>query len=182
MIQCNISIKSTLRKIMANSVYTLLAVYYILGIIFLVRDYDEYDECHDSTLWLYVLVSLIVFINKYNMRNLNKNKHKICSAINLLIDLIMGIWGAVDLFDLSYNCSIKYSGLWAFGVVCMCQQFLTPFLIAYLFYSHKNQNKSEEEKNIDEVDSNNYADNIDFVSSESDSSLVKTANCQVSDV
>ena len=141
--------------------------YLVVGIVFLVQDYNIWDNCHGSNLWPYVLVSLLCTINKGNYKDINDNGIPIVVCC-FCIELGLSIWGGIELFDLCSNCNeLENSNLWIYGVVTFSIQLLTIILIIFIpliYYKftindievtpEKTQNKLESNIN-DDIESSN---------------------------
>ena len=105
--------------------------YCIFGIIFLIQDYNLSNECKDSSLWEYVLVSLILSTTYINYKN-NNDEDGLDKQILLLVvigifNLAISIWGGVELFYKSCD-DLNYSNLWIFGVASFGLQLLNVFI------------------------------------------------------
>lgn len=103
--------------------------YFVLGIIYLVQDYDSANDCNGSNLWAYVLVSLILFCGRGGAGRGGAIDEKgagvaICALICLgLIESGLSIWGGIELWVNADGCSdLKDSELWTFGLVSFSLQ------------------------------------------------------------
>ena len=98
------------------------AAYLVLGIIYLVQDFNTAKACKDSNLWAYVLVCIILASNKSQLANAKNEKNNDiwvlignCLCI-ILIDGALAIWGGIELF--SKACSdLKETNLYIFAQV-----------------------------------------------------------------
>ena len=109
--------------------------YYIFGIIFLIQDYNVSNECKDSCLWEYVLVSLILSTTYINYKNDEENgidKNIILLFIIGIFNLTISIWGGLELFYKSCD-DLNDSNLWIFGVVSFGLQLLNVFICLIVF-------------------------------------------------
>ena len=109
--------------------------YYIFGIIFLIQDYNVSNECKDSCLWEYVLVSLILSTTYINYKNDEENgidKHIILLIILGIFNLVISIWGGIELFYRSCD-DLNDSNLWIFGVISFGLQLLSVFICVFVF-------------------------------------------------
>jgi hypothetical protein len=119
-------INSLLRLILGISILA----YLVIGIIFLVQDYNIWNNCYGSTLWIYVLVSIILTINKCNFKVDTDDFVIIQLVCYLLIELSLSIWGGIELFDISSNCTkLEYSNLRIYGLVTFSMQLLTIIIL-----------------------------------------------------
>ena len=123
--------------------------YYIFGIIFLIQDYNVSNECKDSCLWEYVLVSLILSTTYINYKNDEENgidKNIILLFIIGIFNLTISIWGGLELFYRSCD-DLNHSNLWIFGVVSFGLQLLSalisiiifPMFVCYLIIRENNK-------------------------------------------
>ena len=109
--------------------------YYIFGIIFLIQDYNVSNECKDSCLWEYVLVSLILSTTYINYKNDEENgidKHIILLIILGIFNLVISIWGGIELFYRSCD-DLSNSNLWIFGIISFGLQLLSVFICVFVF-------------------------------------------------
>lgn len=103
--------------------------YYVLGIVYLINDYDESHNCKDSNLWAYVLVSLLFAWRYFSINNLSKNGKNIFNFIGFgIIYAGLSIWGYFELWNNSCN-DLDNSNLWKFGEVT----FFSQSVVAIIF-------------------------------------------------
>ena len=109
--------------------------YLVFGIIFLVNDYDTAKDCDGSDLWAYVLVAIILAINKKNAAEIDNSDALGMLMVSVTIELGLAIWGAIELFDKADDCpELKSSSLWDFGLATFLLQILYVSVIV-LFIS-----------------------------------------------
>ena len=91
--------------------------YFVFGIKYLIEDYELFNACENSNLWIYVLITLIITSNK---NTINQNIELVYNNYRIyvmagLIEFGFAIWGYVELF--LKNCdSLQSSNLWKFGL------------------------------------------------------------------
>ena len=106
--------------------------YYVFGIIFLVQDIELCKKCDGSSLWAYVLTTLIIGACTGSSKANSKEEKK--SPEQLLITLIivfiinagMGIWGGIELWGKSCD-FLTESRIWTFGAVTFTLQMTASF-------------------------------------------------------
>jgi len=108
--------------------------YLIAGIFVLIYDYNIWKGCiNDTELWPYVLVSLILCINKANIIFIFNTDNKIYNLIlicSLLFESILATWGSVEVFIKSYSCyNLLESKLWDYGLVTLIFQIIFDSII-----------------------------------------------------
>ena len=114
-------------------------VYLVLGIIYLVQDYDIVQKCSESNLWAYVLVAIILsFLHLVSMQYKTDDKKYIYIQILCLgfIETGLAIWGGIELWSKSCD-SLINTHIWNFGLVTFLLQTLVgsiyglvaPFLL-----------------------------------------------------
>lgn len=125
--------------------------YIVFGIIFLVQDYNIANDCKDSNLWEYALVSIILsFTNiKIHSSESDKNIDFACIIIVIIgvMNLCLSIWGAIELWQQSCDKLIN-SNLWKFSLVafilqCICTAIcvlVPPLLLCYFSIDMNNIN------------------------------------------
>ena len=110
--------------------------YYIFGIIFLIQDYNVSNECKGSSLWEYVLVSLILSTSYLKYKNDGEenglDKQLVLLVLLGIINLAISIWGGLELFYKSCD-DLNHSNLWIFGVVSFGLQLLNVFICVIVF-------------------------------------------------
>lgn len=152
--------------------------YIVFGIMFLIDDYKIADGCHNSSLWAYVLTSIIIaFLRACGNQDNNDNKSNLCVFICLgIIELCFGIWGGVELFEKSCD-DLTKTRLWTFAVVTFSSQIfvallfliIMPITIFCVLANKKDDNDSEfadvnssmnDIKNKISTKNNNVADKV----------------------
>ena len=127
--------------------------YIVFGIIFLVQDYNIANDCKNSNLWEYALVSIILsFTNfKINSSESDKNIDIACVIIVIIgvMNLCLSIWGGIELWQQSCD-KLSNSNLWKFSLVafilqCICSAIcvLVPPLLLCYFGIHMNNNVND---------------------------------------
>jgi|TARA_B100001093_G_scaffold520013_1_gene612052 hypothetical protein len=110
--------------------------YYIFGIIFLIQDYNVSNECKGSSLWEYVLVSLILSTSYLKYKNDGEengvDKQVVLLVLLGIINLAISIWGGLELFYKSCD-DLDESNLWIFGVASFGLQLLNVFICVIVF-------------------------------------------------
>lgn len=136
--------------------------YIVFGIVYLIQDYKISNECKESDLWEYVLVSIILSCINITIKTENENKDAIVSLVMIgVINLILSTWGGVELWDYSYPCDELFnSDLWKVGLAGFILQVITsiicliapPILLCYIRITEaRNINNIEEPNRIEEV-------------------------------
>lgn len=135
--------------------------YITFSILYLVVDKSLDDDCDDSNLWVYNLVSLILPIIS-RLCSAKNSSHKdektstcqlICSLIcSCLIEMGLAIWGGIELYNNCNHCTdLKNSNLWILGLTNFILQivsssiiiiFITFSLISNCCVSSKNINQT----------------------------------------
>ena len=117
--------------------------YILFGIIFLVQDYSIWNDCEDSNLWPYVLVSIITCLLRNNFKD-TKDIESLNLVCLLLIELGLGIWGSIELSAKCESCpTLRSSNLWKFGLATCILQFSIIFIaIIIICILSKINNKS----------------------------------------
>lgn len=98
--------------------------YVVFGILYLVQDYNVWNDCEsDSNLWPYVLVGIILSLNKVNAKDMDDSDAIITLCCGFLIELGLASWGGVELYDKIGNCTdLRESNLWKFGLATFILQ------------------------------------------------------------
>ena len=119
--------------------------YYIFGIMFLVKDYEQFSDCSKSYLWEYVLVSLIMSLINTSIYN-SKDKNDNLSFINIififLTTLGLCIWGGIEIFyklcnDLDNESLTKFATV-VFSLQGICSFITLITLCITLYFIKKN--------------------------------------------
>ena len=121
-------------------------IYISLSITFLVNNKEISENCDNSNLWFYNLISLVIpitircIIIKSNgiKQGEGDNCEEITSVICCsLIETGLIIWGFIELFnnDLSSNdCQkIKHNNMWYLGIINISLQFISIIFIVIYF-------------------------------------------------
>tara|TARA_B100001094_G_scaffold332597_1_gene405383 strand:+ start:1277 stop:1771 length:495 start_codon:yes stop_codon:yes gene_type:complete len=114
--------------------------YITFSIIYLINDKSIADNCNNSNLWLYNLISLILtFISRMCSVKNGSDQHQyimrkiiiITYIWNIFIELGLSIWGGIELFN---NCDeLKDSNLWDLGLANFIMQIFVVVLILWIF-------------------------------------------------
>jgi len=115
-----------------------VVTYYVFGIMYLIRYYQECKECSKSELWAYVLTALVAGFLRGCVRtpdkkesNDNTDSSPLCIIICLgLVELGLAIWGAIELWFKSCD-NLVNTNLWEFAFATFCIQ-ATSAVIALL--------------------------------------------------
>lgn len=103
--------------------------YIVFGIIFLIDDYKIASECHNSSLWGYVLTSIIIAFLRAGAHKSKDNEGNLCVLICLgIVELCFGIWGGVELFEKSCD-DLTKTRLWTFAAVTFSLQIFVASLL-----------------------------------------------------
>ena len=114
------------------SVLTLICgiiIYYIYGILYLVKGYEVCKECNKSQLWEYILTSLVLGFLRTNIKNTDKKDNTnhddatpVCVLICVgLIDLGLASWGGIELWIKPCN-NLVDTNIWKFALITFCIQ------------------------------------------------------------
>ena len=106
--------------------------YVVFAIKFLVEDYDTWRECDESNLWIYVLVSLIISVNKKGASDTSDDNFAIllCAC---MIELGFAIWGGIELFDQVDSCpELRDSDLWSIGLATFIMQLIVGSMVVLI--------------------------------------------------
>ena len=116
----------------------LIVSYPVLGIKFLIDDYDISNNCKSSYLWEYVLVSIIISLLYILFLMLRKVYYENSNQTNSLVFIVPGFiilalvfWGGFELFDSSCNVLLK-SNLWKFALVTFAIQIVAVLILLFL--------------------------------------------------
>tara|TARA_Y200000002_G_C22274063_1_gene493392 strand:- start:159 stop:587 length:429 start_codon:yes stop_codon:yes gene_type:complete len=112
-----------------------VVTYYVFGIMYLIRYYQEYKDCSKSELWAYVLTALVAGFLRVSLRNTDKNTDNshadlspLCIIICLgLVELGLAIWGAMELWFKSCD-NLVNTDLWKFAFATFCIQTTTAVI------------------------------------------------------
>ncbi len=106
-----------------------VVAYYVFGIMYLIRYYQECKDCSKSELWAYVLTALLAGVLRGGVRNTDKKENNsdadstpICIIICLgLVELGLASWGGIELWDKSCD-NLVNTNLWKFAFATFCIQ------------------------------------------------------------
>ncbi len=106
--------------------------YVVFAIKFLVEDYDTWRECDDSNLWIYVLVSLIISVNKKGASDTSDDNFAVLFCV-CMIELGFAIWGSIELFDQVDSCpELRDSDLWSIGLATFIMQLIVGSMVVLI--------------------------------------------------
>jgi hypothetical protein len=105
----------------------LILIYYVLGIVYLESDKKLWDDCKDSFLWIYVIVSMVLMLltKGFIVYSLIYNKI-ILRIVLIVLDIGLIIWGGFELYGSRLCEGLETSNLWDIGIA--------SFLINITFY------------------------------------------------
>ena len=115
-------------------IFSSLAVYISLGIYYMSQNYSIREQCPDSILWEYVLLSVILSGNKlsvYYLKNFTNKTYKFIKAVNLgslIIEAGLILIGGFGLFDYGLACGNDNTDLWKFGIASFLLQIVYFFI------------------------------------------------------
>ena len=118
-------------------IFSTFAVYYSLGIYYLTQDYYIRNECPNSILWEYVLISTIFGGNKlsiYLLKNFTNAKFKFIQKANiatLFLEASLVTVGGFGLFDHALACNNDNTNLWKFGIASFLLQIIYIFVATF---------------------------------------------------
>tara|TARA_A100001015_G_scaffold76395_1_gene84764 strand:- start:2685 stop:3188 length:504 start_codon:yes stop_codon:yes gene_type:complete len=106
-----------------------VVAYYVFGIMYLIRYYQEFKDCSKSELWAYVLTSLVAGFLRGGIRNTDKKTNNsdadaapICIIICIgFIDAGLASWGGIELWNKSCD-NLVSTNLWKFAFATFCIQ------------------------------------------------------------
>ena len=126
-------------------------VWFVYGIIFLVKDYDLAKECSGSNLWAYVLVAVILYWQKANAKDIGDEDMVVKVVVSAILDFGLAIWGATELFDKVDGCSeLENSNLWKFGLGTFIIQIMYSGILIIIMISLYLISKYTSSENISE--------------------------------
>ena len=108
----------------------------ICNMVFLVKDYDVYNTCDNSSLWIYIIaITLITYIRDNILKYINfDNQIEVFYIFTLwgIIEFIMTVWGGIELHSV---CDDMYRlNIWKFNNLLFILQcistiiFMTPLI------------------------------------------------------
>ena len=112
--------------------------YLVFGIIFLVKCFDVANDCKDSKLWEYVLVSMVLSLMRSNAKSNSGDDHVVETSVYVctlvcfgLIDLGLATWGGIELWENSCD-ELSETNLWKFGLATFSLQVSFGVLFTFL--------------------------------------------------
>lgn len=111
--------------------------YLVFGIIFLVKCYDVANDCKDSKLWEYVLVSMVLSLMKSNAKSSSGDDHEVKASVCTfvcfgLMEFGLAIWGSIELWENSCD-ELSETNLWKFALATFSIQVSFGVIFAVLF-------------------------------------------------
>ena len=98
-------------------------VWFIYGVIYSSQYKRLCYDCFRSNVREYVIVSLVLYLNKYCVIYNRNNPNFKVYIISGLIELSLSVWGAIELFINTKSCyKLKKSRLWDFALVTFIAQ------------------------------------------------------------
>ena len=122
--------------------------YIVFSILYLVQDYNLWNNCEsNSYLWPYVLVAIILSLNKSNIKNSGDQEQLGSIIAGFILEFGLMCWGGVELFNKLDNCQdLRDSNLWKVGLatfvlqLIVCVILLCIPIIIYFTISSVNKN------------------------------------------
>ena len=127
--------------------------YIVYGIIFLVNDYSISHDCSGSSLWAYVLTSVIIAFTRLRAVSAVSNSRGDGEFIDVFMSLVcymviefgFAIWGGFELFK--YACEpLIHTNLWLIGKITFIFQIVIgssilviPVILVILTYFDNNK-------------------------------------------
>lgn len=129
----------------------MIVAYCIIGVLYLSSEFKIWKECNNTNLlWPWIMVSMISIVNIYNIRPLNQFKNKIFFWLSFVYEILLIIWGGIELFLRCYQCKeIILSPLWDFGLttfIIQCLLITIFFKIIWDEFKIKKSNNIKDEK------------------------------------
>ena len=134
--------------------------YITFSILYLVQDKSLDDDCVDSNLWVYNLVSLILpLISRFcSAKNSSDKDEKtstcqtICTLIcSSLIETALAVWGGIELYDRNDCTDLKNSNLWNLGLTNFILQIISSSIIIIFIMFLLISNCCNSSKNINQT-------------------------------
>ena len=145
--------------------------YVVFGIISLVENYNISKDCKGSSLWEYVLVSIILCSNVFSIKFTSDKNIDLSACVLVFIAIIelgLAIWGGNEIYKYSCN-NLNNTLLWKIALASFIKQIFFAFiltvgapvcLIIYYFNDcFKNSNSSSEREYENNLDSQNNTNN-----------------------
>lgn len=123
-------------------------VWFVYGVLYS----NEYKrlcyDCFSSNIREYVVVSIVLYLNKYCVIHIRNNPNFNVYLISGLIELSLCIWGAIELFINTKSCyKLKKSRLWDFALATFIAQLCYIVIIVICFIRLK-MNKLKENSKV----------------------------------
>ena len=123
--------------------------YIVFAILYLVKDYNVWNDCEsNSYLWPYVLVAIILSLNKSNVKNSGDEDQLATIIAGFILEFGLMCWGGVELFNKLDNCQdLRDSNLWKVGLVTFILQLFCCIILLCIPLIVYFNNKSSVNKN-----------------------------------
>tara|TARA_X000000950_G_scaffold258954_1_gene326965 strand:- start:946 stop:1461 length:516 start_codon:yes stop_codon:yes gene_type:complete len=132
----------------------------VFGIIFVVNNYHDRNQCSNSHLWWYVLFSLLLPVISHNTisgKNNNKDDDDSSSVVQsicpLFINIGFVIWGGIEIYDKACDDLIN-TNIWIFSMVTFWFNLSVMVLIliiapisGYIIYKYKTSSQNDSVNN-----------------------------------
>lgn len=112
--------------------------YLVFGITFLVKCFDVANDCKDSKLWEYVLVSMVLSLMRSNAKSNSGDDHVVKTSVYVctlvcfgLIEFGLATWGGIELWENSCD-ELTDTNLWKFGLATFSLQVSSGVLFTFL--------------------------------------------------
>lgn len=112
--------------------------YMVFGTTFLIKDYDVANDCKDSKLWEYVLVSMVLSLLRSKTKSNKDDDHVVETSVYVctlvcfgLIEFGLAIWGSIELWENSCD-ELSETNLWKFGLATFSLQVSSGVLFTFL--------------------------------------------------
>ena len=123
-------------------------IWFIYGVIYSSQYKRLCYDCFSSNIRDYVIVSLVLYLNKYCVIYNRNNPNFKVYILSGLIEVSLCIWGAIELFINTKNCNkLKKSRLWDFALVTFIAQICYIIIIIICFIRLKIK-KLKEDSNV----------------------------------
>lgn len=118
--------------------------FYILGINVLIDDYRTWKLCEAfNLLWIYIISNFtLIVINKIIVAYSLYNKKWKLFYLFLTLELILIIWGIIELYNTKLCDNLVISNLWSFGFGCLILNIIfygVLSLVSLFNYNHDNK-------------------------------------------
>ena len=133
----------------ATSLVVSFIFYIVFAILYLVQDYNVWNDCEsNSYLWPYVLVAIILSLNKSNVKNSGDEDQLAIIIAGFILEFGLMCWGGVELFNKLDNCQdLRDSNLWKVGLTTFILQLLFCIILLCIPLMMYFANKSSVNKN-----------------------------------